>query len=310
MLRKTVQEMPTHIWYICKLSTHGLFLQLAKEPNFPITLLLKNGSIFILLPKYSFVYLQKNLNIDNTKLHIEQIKEWFERDQVFDNKQIASFYRSIEPNTKESTVNWRIYSLVQMGVLTRVGRGKFVLGNKNSYTPDIPPKLKTLNNRLKRSYPFLDYCLWTSALFNEFMLHQPGKFFLIVEVEKDAMESIFFFMKENKYSVFLEPTKELLNRYIPEEKETWVVKSLVSEAPLQNISGIQLPTIEKLLVDLFCDTVVLDAQQGTERDRIFEEVFEKYTVNENKMLRYADRRRKKKEFNEYLNKISKFRQQI
>ena len=250
------------------------------------------------------------LNINKRKLHIELIKEWFDKDQVFDNKQIVSFYQSFNPDTKESTVNWRIYTLVQMGVLTRVGRGKFILGNKNNYIPNIPPKLKTLNNNLKKKYPYLDYCLWTSALFNEFMLHQPGKFFLLVEVEKDATESVFFFLKENKYSVFLEPTKELLNRYVPDEKETWIVKSLVSEAPTQDISGITSPTIEKLLVDLFCDTAILDAQQGAEKDRIFKEVFEIYTVNENKMLRYADRRRKKKGFNEYLNRISKFRQHI
>ena len=256
------------------------------------------------------MYICKKINIYKRKLHIEQLKEWFQKDQVFDNKQIISFYQSIEPDTKESTVNWRIYSLVQIGMLTRIGRGKFILGNKNNYIPDIPPKLKTLNYKLKKNYPFLDYCLWTSALFNEFMLHQPGKFFLIVEVEKDATESVFFFMKGNKFSVFLEPTKELLTRYTPDEKETWIVKSLVSEAPIQNVSGIQSTTIEKLLVDLFCDTVLLDAQQGAERDRIFKEVFEKYTVNENKMLRYADRRRKKKEFNEYLNKVSKFRQQM
>ena len=179
---------------------------------------------------------------------------------------LTSFYRSIEPTVKESTVNWRIYSLVQSGVLTRIGRGKFILGNRKNYIPDLPPKLKTLNNKLRKNFPYLDYCLWTSALFNEFMLHQPGKFFLIVEVEKDATESVFFFMRQNKYSVFLEPTKELLNRYILDEKETWIVKSLVSEAPTQNISGIQSTTIEKLLVDLFCDTVILDAQQGSERD--------------------------------------------
>jgi len=257
-----------------------------------------------------FCIFVKKLNINKGKLHIVQLKNWFDKDQVFDNKQIVSFYRSIEPYTKESTVNWRIYSLVKIGVLTRIGRGKFILGNKNNYIPDIPSKLMSLNNKLKKKYPYLDYCLWTSALYNEFMLHQPGKFFLIVEVEKDATESVFFFMRENKYSVFLEPTKELLNRYIPDEKETWIVKSLVSEAPVNNISGMQSTTIEKLLVDLFCYTVILDAQQGPERDRIFKEVFEKYTVNENKMLRYADRRGKKKKFNEYLNLTSKFRQRI
>lgn len=199
--------------------------------------------------------------------------------------------------------------MVQSGLITRVGRGKFIPGNRKKYIPEISPKLKTLNNRIKKQFPFINYCLWSSALFNEFMLHQPGKFYLIIETEKVAVESVFFFMKENKYSVFLDPTKELLSRYIPDEKETWIVKSLVTEAPVQNISGIPTTTIEKLLVDLFCDTVILDAQQGTERDRIFNEALVKYTVNENKMLRYADRRRKKKEFIEYLNTIAKFRQQ-
>ncbi len=141
------------------------------------------------------------------------------------------------------------------------------------------------------------------------MLHQPGKFYLIVDVEKEAMESVFFFMKENKYSVFIDPTKELLNRYIPDEKETWIVKSLVTEAPVQNISGIQTTTIEKLLVDLFCDAVIFDAQQGSEKERIFKEAFKKYAVNENRMLRYADRRRKKKAISDYIDTLANIRQQ-
>lgn len=221
-----------------------------------------------------------------------------------------AFYKSLEPGVKESTVNWRIYSLVRKGILKRIGRGRFVHGPQIEYVPYIPGDIRTLHNKLKLSFPFLDYCIWTSSLFNEFMLHQPGRFFFMVEVEKDASESVFYFMKQKKYSVFLEPTRELLNRYVPDEKETWIVKSLVTEAPVKNISGVPSTTIEKLLVDLFCDTIVLDAQQGAEKDRIFEGVFEKYTVNENRMLRYADRRRNKDAFNKYLNTVSKFRQQV
>jgi hypothetical protein len=199
--------------------------------------------------------------------------------------------------------------LVKTGILTRVGRGKFLIGNRKNYIPEIQAKLKTLNNKIIKQFPFLDYCLWSSSFYNEFMHHQPGKFYLIVEVEKDATESIFFFMKENKYSVFLDPTKELLNRYVPDEKETWIVKSLVTEAPTQNINGIQTTTIEKLLVDLFCDTLILNAQQGAERDIIFDDAILKYTVNENRMLRYANRRRKKVELSNYLKTIAKLRQQ-
>ncbi len=196
-----------------------------------------------------------------------------------------------------------------MGIIDRIGRGKFILGKGNYYVPEIQKKIKTIYNKLKNKFPFLDICVWSTSVFNEFMLHQPGRFYIIIEVEKDATESIFYFMKENKYSVFLEPDSEILERYVPDEKETWIIKSLVSEAPKQIVSGILTTTIEKILVDLFCDTVILNAQQGAERGRIFSEAYEKYTINENKMLRYADRRRKKKEFDQYLNTVSKFRQQ-
>lgn len=252
---------------------------------------------------------KKSTKIINNKLHINHLQEWFGKDQVIDNNQIISFYRSFEQEVKKGTVNWRIYRLIQMEVLERIGRGKFVLGTQSLFIPNIPQKLKTFNYKLNKNFPFLDYCLWTTSVLNEFMLHQPGRFFFLVEVERDAVESVFFFIKELKYSVFMEPSNELLDRYLPDEKETWIVKSLVTEAPIQIISGIPSTTIEKLLVDLFCDTVVLDAQQGSEKDRIFKEVYEKYTINESKMLRYADRRRKKKEFGDYLNKVSKFRQQ-
>jgi len=141
------------------------------------------------------------------------------------------------------------------------------------------------------------------------MIHQPGRFYLLIEVDKDASQSVFFYLKEKKFSVFIEPTMDLIEKYIPDEKETLIVKSLVSEAPLQTISRINLPTIEKMLVDIFCDDVIFAAQQGSEMRTIFQEALSKYAVNENRMLRYADRRRKKECFLEYLKSISNLRQQ-
>lgn len=209
---------------------------------------------------------------------------------------------------KATTVHWRIYTLIQIGVLNRIGRGKFILGKRKIYIPDIPNKIKTGYNKIKKNFPYLNICLWNTSVFNEFMLHQPGRFYLLVEVEKDALESVFFFMKQNKYSVFLEPSRKLYIRYIPDEKETWIVKSLVSEAPTQNVQGIDTITLEKMLVDIFSDDVTFDAQQGSEMKNIFREAYDKYAINENKMLRYADRRGKRERFNEFLNTVSRFRQ--
>lgn len=179
--------------------------------------------------------------------------------------------------------------------------------NKENFIPEIHPKLIKIDRLLKKNFPFLNYCLWSTSLFNEFMLQQLGKIFLLVEVENDTTDSVFFFLKESKYSVFLNPKKDLIKRYLPENKEVWIIKSLVTEAPVQNIKGIKTTTLEKLLVDLYTDTNILDAQQGSEKNRIFEEAFNKYVINENKLLRYAARRRKKEQIDNYLNKVSKYR---
>ncbi len=64
-----------------------------------------------------------------------------------------------------------------------------------------------------------------------------------------------------------------------------------------------------MLVDIFCDETIFAAQQGSEMQNIFKEAYNRYTLNESGMLRYAGRRGKKKSFDKHLNKVSKFRQQ-
>lgn len=141
------------------------------------------------------------------------------------------------------------------------------------------------------------------------MIHQPGRFYILIEVEKEATQSVFFYLKEEKYPVFVDPTEDIFDKYLSEEKENLIVKSLVTEAPLQKIAGLNTVTIEKMLVDIFSDELIFSAQQGSEMKTIFLEALSKYSVNENRMLRYADRKRKKESFRNYLNSISNLRQQ-
>lgn len=187
-----------------------------------------------------------------------------------------------------------------MGVLTRIGRGKFILGKTKIYYPEVSVKLKTLYNKLKKEFPYVDICIWNTSILNEFMKHQPGVFSFIIEAENEVTQSLFYFIKELKYPVFIEPTSDILDKYLPIDKEAFIIKSLVSESPTQLVNGITTVSIEKLLIDIFCDDIIFSAQQGAEMRTIFNEAFSKYTVNQSKMLRYASRRRKKEVFQEYL----------
>ena len=142
------------------------------------------------------------------------------------------------------------------------------------------------------------------------MQHQAGKYYYLVEVEKESAEAIFYFLKEKNLSVFLNPNREILDKYIPENKDVYIVKPLISEAPVQETCKIITATLEKILVDIFCDETLFTAQQGAEMRTIFNEAFGVYTVNQSKMLRYADRRKKKAVFGDYLKTVSNYRQHI
>ncbi len=199
--------------------------------------------------------------------------------------------------------------MVNEGVFQRIGRGKFRLGEGRKYIPEISSVEKSVFKKLKKEFPYANFCIWNTSVINEFMQHQPNKFFLLVETDKETTSSAFYFLREIKKMVFIEPTKDILEKYIVNQTEVFVVKSLISEAPTQNINEIETASIEKILVDIFCDDVIFSAQQGAEKRTIFKEAFTKYTINQSKMLRYADRRRKKEELNQFVESISNLWQQ-
>jgi len=232
------------------------------------------------------------------------MKRHFKNKVVFETQDIAAFYEQIEKDIKPTTVNWRVYTLVQSGVLQRIGKGKFTWGKGKNYVPEISSATKTIFKKLKTKFPFANFCVWNTSLLNEFMQHQPIRFFMLVETDKETTNSVFYFLREIKKSVFIEPTNNILEKYIVNEKEVYIVKSLISEAPTQNVSDIETASIEKMLVDIFCDDVIFSAQQGAEMRIIFKEAFAKYTINQSKMLRYADRRRKKEELSQFVKTVS------
>lgn len=258
------------------------------------------------MPKYSFIYLQNKIkiNIRKDKLHIEQLKIYFKTKESFKSKEIADFFKTFEPNLSQTTINWRIFSLVHKGVLKRIGRGNFALGKMNVFIPEITAEQKSLHKKIKKEFPFLDLCIWNTSSVNEFSIHQTNQYFQILETEKETTQAIFIYLNEQKKNVFLEPTKEVFERYIIDKKNVIIVKSLISEAPTQITKNLKTTSLEKILVDLFCGDIVFFAYQGNEMKTIYTNAFSKYSINKSKLLRYANRRGKKEELKNYLLQIN------
>ena len=247
---------------------------------------------------------QIETNISKDKLHIDEFKTFFKTKSSFQTKEIVEFFKKIEPKLSKTTTNWRIFSLVKKGILKRIGRGTFTLGETKYFLPEITTEQKSLHKKIKKEFPFLDLCIWNTSSLNEFSIHQTNQYFQIIEVEKEITQSIFIHLKEQKKNVFLEPTKDVFERYVTDSKNVIIVKILITEAPILNIDNIKTSSLEKILVDIFCNEIIFSAYQGNEMKTIYKNAFSKYAVNESKLLRYANRRGKKEELKDYLKLIN------
>ncbi|MCX6326030.1 MAG: hypothetical protein NT144_05190 [Bacteroidia bacterium] len=242
----------------------------------------------------------KKFNTFEKKLYIPQFKIRFENKLVFSTIDILSFYREIEPDIPSTTVNWRVYKLVDNGIIVRIGRGKFKLGKGSFYFPEVDNRIIRINKFIKEKFPYIQYCIWGSYSMIEFGHHIPKTNIIFVDADRDSTESVYHSLKEEYRDVFYKPGKDLLSNYINDLKSVIIARPLVSEAPLQIIKNVPTITIEKLLVDALVDEE-FGFLKGNEIIHVFENAFERYILNISKMIRYSDRKRKKPELLQILN---------
>lgn len=237
--------------------------------------------------------------IATDKLNTDHLRERLKALDTIEAADIGAFYQETDPGLNRSTLNWRIHVLVKKGVLERIGKGRYKLGTARLWQPEITPQMQSLYKRLVREFPYISVCIWNTSDLNEFMVHQPGRFYTLIEVDKEAAEAVFYWMKEANYKIVIDPSQDFIDKYLSGEQETIIIRGLVSEAPLQSLSGTSVPTLEKVLVDIYCDTTIFASAQGYEMRTIFREACLKYSVNQDKMFRYATRRGKREAFRRY-----------
>lgn len=217
-------------------------------------------------------------------------------------KELVDLVCQTFPDSTQSSITWRLHKLKSQGLIQSPTYGEYSLDTKEELHYNVSSALKRIFNKVRKEFPFLQICIWDSKWFNSLMLHQPFRYYLVLEVEKDSIESVFSSLTDLSKKVFLNPTEEIFSRYISNFNEVIIVKPLLSEAPVIVQNGIVLAPFEKLLVDCFAEKDLFAAQQD-ELEFIFNSVLSKYNVNINKLKRYARRRNQFEQVNNLIDKI-------
>ncbi len=237
---------------------------------------------------------------------IRRLKEHFSSQAIIRSPELFAFFRQNDPSLKPGSFRWRVHELKRRGVLTAVGRGFYSFKATNRYSPAVSSGLKQLSHQIKAKLPFAAHCVWSTAWLSDFMLHQPTVSMTIVEVEKDAAEAAFLYLREQGKRAYLEPSPTEVERYILHDKNALVVKKMIDESPLHSHGAeVPVPRLEKLLVDLLCDKEFFFAYQGQELLGIFESAFDRFSLNLSTMKRYAMRRGMGEELVAFLKRIDK-----
>lgn len=228
------------------------------------------------------------------------------QDGIFTRKDLLNVVRSGMKNISEGSLVVLLNRMIAENKIIRVSYGKYKLNEdlKHEFLYEPNEFMLSLNKHIKEKFPFIDYCIWQPSVFASMMLHVPAVRTTLVDVEREAMESVFMSLQnvESEIPIFLNPSQEDVDRYIT-NRDLIIVRPLVKEAPLDVINGCPVPTLEKMLVDAISDKE-LQHLQGNELYTIYSNAYSDYAIKKTRLLRYAARRNRKQKVEQIINTIN------
>ncbi|WP_034888732.1 DUF6577 family protein [Gillisia sp. Hel_I_29] len=240
------------------------------------------------------------------KIVENKLIEAFKERGSFDRDELFQFYLDFEPDLKESTFSWRIYDLKKKDIIKTIGRGLYVISYKPKYKPVLSDNVLKIVRKTNERFEQIHYAIWENQWLNEFTQHQVSNQMIVVEVEKEFTESLYYYLNDSlKMDFFLNPDEKEIEFYISESSVPIVVKHLVTRAPISKLKDkknvVPVATLEKIMVDLFADENLFHFYQGSELINIYEKILDRYSINFTKLFSYAKRRKREQEIKQFIN---------
>lgn len=191
---------------------------------------------------------------------------------------------------KEPSLRKKLQEYLDHQEVIRIGRGLYCVSNSDriAYSYKYSDLSSNVANLLKSTHPYMAFSVFELIQLNEFVNHQFSHNIVFVSVDEEIMDFAFDTLKEAyPGKVLLSPNVELYHRYWSDDMI--VVVKLATEAPKNNKDMWQI-RLEKILVDLFAEPLLIASISEGEYPTILEDAFERYIVDESSFFRYAKRR--------------------
>jgi hypothetical protein len=228
-----------------------------------------------------------------------------QRRGVFRKKDLSAWFDSMGIPVGKG-LQTQLNRLVASNRLTKTGWGEYQIGanTKPRLQLTLKPGTEEVGLYLQNRYPLAEFCIWDAASVIPFMLHVPNIKMTIIDVERILEQSFPDALREEFPNTIIlpNPTQDEFFKF-GNAQSCIVLHTLTTEAPLDSFKGINVPTAEKMLVDITLNPE-FEFLHGSELPHIYREVFSDFNISRNKLLRYARRRYCEKNIQHLLDRIT------
>lgn len=221
-------------------------------------------------------------------------KDIFTRRDVFDAASIA------QKGFKDTDMRNLMEGLLVRGNIVRIAHNHYVRkkSSKQEYTPVYSNEAKKLIEDVKEKNPYLNFQVWEITWLNEFLNHLVAHNRIFLDVENDGCEFVYTSLADNyNGKMLLRPSVKELQYYL--QTDSIIIERLISESPKGKNNAYEVP-MEKIIVELFSNKTLMSMISKGDYPEMLESIFDKYNIDQTKMLRYARRRNRKDQLVNYI----------
>lgn len=218
----------------------------------------------------------------------------------FTKEDIAEKFKDNGLTITDEALNGKIFRWRKKYLIHDIAKGKYVINNKSTFIPEPDKFIRKVSKLYNSRYEDVDYCLWSTNWLSIFMHHIPFNSFYVLETDKEVCESAFYLLKDNGINAYYMPSTEQIEKYVLPEDNSIIVRPLITRAPCIKQEKIRIASVEKILVDIFCDQDIYYLYSAREQRWIFENILNSYNINFSTLLSYAERRKRDGELRKYL----------
>lgn len=218
----------------------------------------------------------------------------------FTRKELLESFRMAGYMLSEASFYKKVEELVKDGQIIRIGRNVYSLPDDKrlSYEYKYSELAEEVAQEIAQQYPYVNFSIFEFVQLNDFVNHLIAHNIIFLSVEAEIMEFVFETLRD-KYpgKVLINPTVEIYHQYWSDNM--MVLGKLTTEAPKGQKASWHT-RLEKLLVDIVAEPLLLASISRAEYPHIYEDAFDRYIVDENGLFRYATRRKVAKKIKELI----------